>query len=264
VEWFHAVARDRKRRQHERQRLRLIESCAITELSRVVDPHAWAKWCNPSAPPCRISTHQICVKHKLMPKRRKRGRPATGHDPILGVRVPAKVIRKIDLLGEALSMDRSATVRRLLERGLDYDSYLLRATKGKGVTDEVVSIWAELEKARAAEVAANRAKRRKDKVAAEINAHRATAKADEISSALADRIALQNLQNANKTPAPSRPGGPPAAVHKQPPRGARRLSEAEIKAAADRAEARSRLLHTAVIVEDESEPAAPSADRRHT
>jgi nicotinamidase-related amidase len=195
-----------------------------------------------------------------MPKRRKRGRPATGHDPILGVRVPAKVIRKIDLLGEALSMDRSATVRRLLERGLDYDSYLMRTTKGKGVTGEVVSIWAELEKARAAEVAAKCAKRRKDKVAAEINAHRATAKADEKSSALADRIALQN---ANKTPAPSRPGGPPAAVHKQPPRGARRLSEAEIKAAADRAEARSRLLHSAVIVEDESEPAAPIADRRH-
>jgi hypothetical protein len=180
---------------------------------------------------------QICVKHKSMPKRRKRGRPATGHDPILGVRVPVKVIRKIDLLGEALSMDRSATVRRLIERGLAYDSYLLRTTKGKGATGEVINIFAELEKAWAAEAAAKRARRRKDKVAAEINAHRATAKAEEISSALADRIALQK---ANKTPAPSRPGGLPAAIPKQPPRGARRLSEAEVKAVADRAEARSR------------------------
>jgi hypothetical protein len=45
-------------------------------------------------------------------------------------------------------MDRSATVRHLLERGVHYDSSLLRTTKGKGVTGEVVSIWAELEKAR--------------------------------------------------------------------------------------------------------------------
>ena len=144
-----------------------------------------------------------------MRKKRRRGRPATGHDPVAGVRIPAKVLKKIDRLAEVLSMERSAAVRRLIDNGLDWDRHLLRTGKGKGVTGGIVSMYAELEKA-------------------------AAAKADEMSSALADRMALQG---ANKTPPPNSPRQPAAPIH-EPEHGPRRhLSDAEIKSAADRAEA---------------------------
>ena len=100
-----------------------------------------------------------------MPRSRKRGRPATGRRPILGVRVAAKIIRKIDRLAEALSEDRSTTVRRLLLKGLESESWLLRTGKGRGLAGQLAAAGAAHERARGAEAAIARAKGEQEKIA---------------------------------------------------------------------------------------------------
>jgi hypothetical protein len=168
-----------------------------------------------------------------MPKRRrKRGRPATGRDPVIGVRIPAKDIRKIDQIADALSVDRSTAVRRLLLKGLDSNSWLLRTGRGKGSTGEIVATVAAIERAKGADIAVARAKPQ-DKPAAEIKALRAAEEADQKPAALVQRRALQR---ATGMPAPRPTSTPP--VHR--PGQARRLSADEVKAAADRAEAHRR------------------------
>jgi hypothetical protein len=173
-----------------------------------------------------------------MPKRprKRRGRPATGHDPILGVRVPAKIIKKIDQLAEALSVDRSIIVRRFLKQGVDGHSYLLPTYRGKGEVHKYIASAAASERARGAEAAAARAKPA-NKLAAEIKAQRAMETATEIASSLGDRI---TLRRAAKTSPPSRARERPSPATYKSQRGPRRLSDAEIKAAVDRAVARSR------------------------
>lgn len=49
---------------------------------------------------------------------KKRGRPATGKDPVLPVRLPIEVIKQIDQGASATELTRSAYVRRLIEIGL--------------------------------------------------------------------------------------------------------------------------------------------------
>jgi hypothetical protein len=53
---------------------------------------------------------------KVQPK--KRGRPATGKDPLLTVRAPREVIEEIEDWASKNGLSRSAAVRRLLELGL--------------------------------------------------------------------------------------------------------------------------------------------------
>jgi Ribbon-helix-helix protein, copG family len=48
----------------------------------------------------------------------KRGRPATGHDPMLGGRVPAEIIAAVDAYAAKGGTNRSDAMRRLLEAGL--------------------------------------------------------------------------------------------------------------------------------------------------
>ena len=52
-----------------------------------------------------------------MPKKR-RGRPATGKDPQVVIRMPATLISAIDSWGEANDAIRSEAIRRLVELGL--------------------------------------------------------------------------------------------------------------------------------------------------
>jgi len=61
---------------------------------------------------------------KVQPK--KRGRPATGKDPLIGARFPPPLIEAIDAWGAASEqpMTRSEAIRRLVEMGL--------AAKAKG------------------------------------------------------------------------------------------------------------------------------------
>jgi hypothetical protein len=52
-------------------------------------------------------------------KRKKRGRPATGTDPFVGVRLPPALINTIDAWGKRQgTASRSEAIRALIERGL--------------------------------------------------------------------------------------------------------------------------------------------------
>jgi hypothetical protein len=49
----------------------------------------------------------------------KRGRPATGRDPFVGIRLPAPLIEDIDVWAEKTeAKSRSEAIRRLIEIGL--------------------------------------------------------------------------------------------------------------------------------------------------
>jgi len=55
-------------------------------------------------------------------KKRGRGRPATGHDPVMTVRLPAALTERIDKHAESRGESRSDVMRRLLEDGLARES----------------------------------------------------------------------------------------------------------------------------------------------
>ena len=57
------------------------------------------------------------TKPKTKPKG-KRGRPATGHHPTLGGRVPAEVIAALDAYASKAGLSRSEAMRQLIEAGL--------------------------------------------------------------------------------------------------------------------------------------------------
>ena len=57
--------------------------------------------------------------NKGKPKKRGRGRPATGRDPVVAVRLPASTIAGVDQWAEREEIgSRSEAIRRLIERGL--------------------------------------------------------------------------------------------------------------------------------------------------
>jgi hypothetical protein len=62
---------------------------------------------------------------KVVPK--KRGRPATGKDPLLTIRAPVELIAAIDAWASKEKIARSEAVRLLIEAGLR-----LRARKASG------------------------------------------------------------------------------------------------------------------------------------
>jgi hypothetical protein len=49
---------------------------------------------------------------------RKRGRPATGRDPVSAVRLPVELAAAVDKWGENHGANRSEAIRRLVELGL--------------------------------------------------------------------------------------------------------------------------------------------------
>jgi hypothetical protein len=55
---------------------------------------------------------------KVMPKKRGRGRPATGKDPQVVLRMPPELIAAADAWGQANDLGRSEAIRRLVELGL--------------------------------------------------------------------------------------------------------------------------------------------------
>lgn len=52
----------------------------------------------------------------VLPK--KRGRPATGRDPLLTVRAPQELIERVEAHAESQLLNKSDAVRTLLEAGL--------------------------------------------------------------------------------------------------------------------------------------------------
>jgi predicted DNA binding CopG/RHH family protein len=53
---------------------------------------------------------------KVMPK--KRGRPATGKDPLVAVRLPKTIIKAIDAKADAKGVTRSQEIRRMILKDL--------------------------------------------------------------------------------------------------------------------------------------------------
>ena len=58
------------------------------------------------------------MKKSIRVKPKKRGRPATGKDPLVGARLPPALIDQLDAWASRGSIGRSEAMRRLLERAL--------------------------------------------------------------------------------------------------------------------------------------------------
>lgn len=54
------------------------------------------------------------------PKKRGRGRPATGRDPMIGLRLPKRATARLDKWAKAGGYTRSEAIRVLIERGLTH------------------------------------------------------------------------------------------------------------------------------------------------
>jgi len=158
---------------------------------------------------------------------------------MIGLRVPVSMLRKIDQFAEALSLDRSTTLRSLLAVGIETKAWMLRRGRGSRLADRYAHAVAADEKAKAAERAAERAPE-EDRAAAEIKALRAREHADELVLIERDRLALAKAEKALTT-APTEANSKDHAASTLRPRSTRqRLTETEIKAAADRAQARAK------------------------
>jgi hypothetical protein len=53
------------------------------------------------------------------PKKRGRGRPATGRDPMIGLRLPKADIARLDEWAKAIGVTRSELIRGLIDYGLN-------------------------------------------------------------------------------------------------------------------------------------------------
>ena len=86
---------------------------------------------------------------------------------MVGLRVSAAMLRKIDKFADALSANRTNTLRFLLAAGIEAKFYFLRRGRGSGMADRIVRAAVADVKANAAERAVERAPDA-DKIAAEI------------------------------------------------------------------------------------------------
>jgi hypothetical protein len=58
------------------------------------------------------------AKSKHTVHKKKMGRPATGHDPAVTVRIPAAMLAKVEKWAKANGCSRSTAVAAMVERGL--------------------------------------------------------------------------------------------------------------------------------------------------
>jgi hypothetical protein len=58
------------------------------------------------------------MKQSIKVRQKRPGRPATGRDPSITVRIPAEILRQSDLWASAIGVGRSEAIRRLVELGL--------------------------------------------------------------------------------------------------------------------------------------------------
>jgi hypothetical protein len=107
---------------------------------------------------------------------------------MVGVRLPAVRLKQLDKIAAALSCDRSAAIRWLLDRAMSgLPRALLRSGKGHGVIDAIVLATVADIKAKAAADAVERA-RPADRPQAEIKALRAEEQAAERHASIAERL----------------------------------------------------------------------------
>jgi hypothetical protein len=62
--------------------------------------------------------YTVIMKKAISVKRKKPGRPATGTDPLYGVRIPEELMDQIEEWAAKNSATRSDAIRRLVEIGL--------------------------------------------------------------------------------------------------------------------------------------------------
>jgi Arc/MetJ-type ribon-helix-helix transcriptional regulator len=58
------------------------------------------------------------MKKAIKVNQKKRGRPATGRDPVSAVRLPVELTAEVDKWAEGHKANRSEAIRRLVELGL--------------------------------------------------------------------------------------------------------------------------------------------------
>jgi len=75
---------------------------------------------------------------------------------MIGLRVPAAMLRKIDKFADAFSVNRTNTLRFLLEAGIEAKAHYVRRGRGSRIADRVVRAVMADAKAKAAERAAER------------------------------------------------------------------------------------------------------------
>ena len=71
----------------------------------------------------------FCIHKPMAKRRRKPGRPRTGHDPVVTVRLPAAVVGTIGSWAAELGTNRSMIVRMLMEHVTGYGSYKVRVVR---------------------------------------------------------------------------------------------------------------------------------------
>lgn len=143
------------------------------------------------------------------------------------------MLKKIDRVADALNADRSKAIRWVLERGLDsgYAIGLRRSGKGRSLAGEIAAgVMAQRKASWAAEHAASAAPA--EKAQAEIKALRVAEDVQGRFGRIADKLALPKGTKATR---PASDRAPPTTTENRHPRA---MTAAEIKAAADRAEAR--------------------------
>lgn len=157
---------------------------------------------------------------------------------MIPVRYPASIVKKMDKVAAALSVDRSTAFREVVKLGLERGRVilLLRRAKGRGTVGRIVGLMAATTRAKAARSAAGRATPA-DQPTAEIKALHAEEHAEVLLSSLADQLALGNARKIEPATV-ERNLGPPTRYKLRRTRG--RLSADEIKAAVDRATAVSK------------------------
>jgi Arc/MetJ-type ribon-helix-helix transcriptional regulator len=102
---------------------------------------------------------------KVKRKKRRRGRPATGKDPLVGVRLPPEMIKQIDTWAKREGVaSRSEAIRRLVDQSLLPATQQPRTGKHKGASK--ASEWAgqELERRVNHSLPAEEQERRKNRL----------------------------------------------------------------------------------------------------
>jgi Arc/MetJ-type ribon-helix-helix transcriptional regulator len=98
-------------------------------------------------------------------KRKKRGRPATGTDPLIGVRFPPETIKAIDDWAKRENAgSRSEAVRRMVDQSLAAAKQQPRRDRHKGASKATEWAGQEIDRRANQSLPADERRRRKDRL----------------------------------------------------------------------------------------------------
>ena len=102
---------------------------------------------------------------KVKPKRRGRGRPATGKDPLVGVRLPPQIITQIDTWAKREGVaSRSEAIRRLVDQSLVAATQQPRRGRHKGASKATEWAGQEIDRRADQSLSADERRKRKDRL----------------------------------------------------------------------------------------------------